>query len=164
MPLLRRGAQACALLGGVLLGCILVLTCASVIGRNGWGVAITGDFELTGVATGMAMALFLPWCQLERGNIIVDFFTARAAARTIDALDRIGSLSVALLMALLAWRTSVGGLNAWDNHSASMLMGFPDWLVYATMVPPLVLSALIGLAQAAQRGATQHPGINADVV
>jgi TRAP-type C4-dicarboxylate transport system permease small subunit len=146
------------------MGLVIAMTCASVLGRNTVGAAITGDFELTGVATGIAIALFMPWCQLQRGHIIVDFFTAKAPPRVVDALDRLGCLVLAALMAVLAWRTSLGGLNAWDNHAASMLMGVPDWTVYAGMAPPLLLCALIALLQALQRAAPQHPGINADTV
>ncbi|TXH87740.1 MAG: TRAP transporter small permease [Rhodoferax sp.] len=164
MRWLEMAARLCALLGGVLMGLVIAMTCASVLGRNTTGTAITGDFELTGVATGMAIALFMPWCQLQRGHIIVDFFTAKASPKVVDFLDRLGSLALAMLMAVLAWRTSLGGINAWGNHSASMLMGVPDWLVYASMTPPLLLCALIALAQALQRGAPQHPGINADFV
>ena len=29
-----------------------------------------------------------------------------------------------------------------------MMLGFPEWVVYAAMVPPLVLTAVIGLTQA----------------
>ena len=164
MRLLATCARMCALAGGALMALVVLMTCASVVGRNTVGTAITGDFELTGVATGMAIALFLPWCQLERGNIIVDFFTAKASGATVDILDRLGSLALALLMALLAWRTLLGGLNAWGNQSASMLMGFPDWLVYCTMVPPFVLTATICVHQLLQRGAQEHPGINAEIV
>ena len=110
--------------------------------------SIVGDFELSGAAAGAAIALFMPWCQFQRGNIIVDFFTARAAERTIAALDRFGALLLGLTMALLAWRTTLGGLNAWKSGSGTMLIGFPEWIVYAGMVPPLVLTAVIGLAQA----------------
>jgi len=53
-----------------------------------------------------------------------------------------------LATGLLAWRTVLGGLSAWRSQSASMMMGFPEWIVYSFMVPPLVLTALIGLWQA----------------
>ena len=33
-------------------------------------------------------------------------------------------------MALLAWRTTLGGLNAWKSGSGTMLIGFPEWVVY----------------------------------
>jgi TRAP-type C4-dicarboxylate transport system permease small subunit len=140
-------AKLCAILAGMLLTAITLMTCASLIGRNTTGATLVGDFELTGVAAGAAIALFLPWCQLRRGNIIVDFFTARASARTNQALDRLGALLLAAVMLLLAWRTTVGGLNAWTTQSGTMMLGFPEWVVYACMVPPLVLTAVIALVQ-----------------
>jgi len=90
----------------------------------------------------------MPWCQLQRGNIIVDFFTAKSGERTIAGLDRFGALLLGLTMALLAWRTTLGGINAWKSGSGTMLIGFPEWIVYVGMVPPLALTAVIGIAQA----------------
>ncbi len=145
--LLGKLAGLCAILAGVLLTLITLMTCLSVMGRNTTGTTLVGDFELTGVAAGAAIALFLPWCQLRRGNIIVDFFTARASERTTAALDRIGAFVLGLCMALLAWRTVLGGLSAWSTQSATMMLGFPEWIVYTLMVPPLILTALIGLSQ-----------------
>jgi TRAP-type C4-dicarboxylate transport system permease small subunit len=142
-------AKLCAILAGVLLTVITLMTCASLIGRNTTGWTIVGDFELSGAAAGAAIALFLPWCQVRRGNIIVDFFTTRASAATNAGLDRVGALLYALVMALMTWRTSIGGLNAWTSQAGTMMMGFPEWVVYAFMVPPLALCALIGLVQAA---------------
>ena len=140
-------AKACAVFAGALLTLITLMTCASLIGRNTLGVTLAGDFELTGVVAGAAIALFLPWCQLQRGNIIVDFFTTGAKASTNDALDRFGAFLMAASMALMAWRTVLGGLNAYDSHSGTMMLGFPEWVVYACIVPPLVFTALIALAQ-----------------
>lgn len=148
LRLLDTLAHLSAVLAGCLLTLITLMTCASIIGRNFLGATLAGDFELTGVATGLAIALFMPWCQLRRGNILVDFFTARASQRTQARLDRAGALLLAAMMVLLAWRTGLGGINAWDNHSSSMLLGFPDWVVYGGMVPPLLLTALIALWQA----------------
>jgi TRAP-type C4-dicarboxylate transport system permease small subunit len=139
LSLLASLARLCAILGGSLLTAITLLTCASLIGRNTLGLSLAGDFELTGVASGAAIALFLPWCQWQRGNIAVDFFTAKASVKT--------ALLLAGVMALLAWRTGVGALNAVQTHSGTMLLDFPEWLVYASMVPPMVLTALIALAQ-----------------
>jgi TRAP-type C4-dicarboxylate transport system permease small subunit len=141
-------ARASAVLGGVLLALIALLTCASVVGRNWLGASLMGDFELTGVLCAVAVAHFLPWCQLSRGNIIVDFFTAHAPERTNLALDRLGALLLALVMGLLTWRTGVGGLQAWNNHASSMLLGFPDWLVAFGMLPALLLTSLVALGQA----------------
>lgn len=149
MRVLELLAKFCAILAGVMLTGITLMTCASLIGRNADipQLNIVGDFELTGVAAGAAIALFLPWCQVRRSNIIVDFFTAKASERTNAALDRLGALLLGLAMALLAWRTTVGGLSAWETQAGTMMLAFPEWIVYTAMVPPLVLTAVIGIWQ-----------------
>lgn len=148
MKILELAARACAVLAGCLLTVITLMTCVSLIGRNTTGWTIVGDFELSGSAAGAAVALFLPWCQWRRGNIIVDFFTAKASEGTNAMLDRVGALLFAAAMALMTWRTAIGGLKAWDSQSGSMMLGFPEWIVYVFMVPPLALCVLIGLVQA----------------
>ena len=156
MKILETLAKACAVLAGVLLTGITLMTCVSLIGRNTIGWTIVGDFELSGSAAGAAIALFMPWCQVRRGNIIVDFFTAKASERTTQILDRLGALVLALCMGLLAWRSGIGGVNAWRSGSGSMMLGFPEWIVYAFMVPPLALTAVIGLMQAFRGFGQEH--------
>ena len=148
MKILEQLAKLCSILSGALLTFITLMTCYSLIGRNTTGTTISGDFELTGVATGAAIALFMPWCQFKKANIIVDFFTAKASQHTVAQLDRLGALFMATAFALLTWRTSLGGMNAWVSQSGSMMLGFPEWIVYSAMTPPLALSAVIALTQA----------------
>ncbi|MFI4929822.1 MAG: TRAP transporter small permease [Burkholderiales bacterium] len=147
MKTLEFLAKVCAVAAGALLTLITLMTCVSVIGRNTTGWTIVGDFELTGAAAGAAIALFMPWCQARRGNISVDFFTAWASPALQRRLERFGTLLLALLMALVAWRVTLGGLNAWRSQSGSMMLGFPEWAVYCCMVPPFVLTALIAFMQ-----------------
>jgi TRAP-type C4-dicarboxylate transport system permease small subunit len=148
MRILSTLAHLCAVLAGLLMTAITLMTCVSLIGRNTTGWTINGDFELTGVATGAAIALFMPLCQLKRGHIIVDFFTAKASEKTNQFLDRVGALCVSSVFALMAWRTVLGGINAYDSFSGTMMLGFPEWIVYAAMVPPFILCSLIALMQA----------------
>ena len=148
MKILEQLAKLCSILSGALLTFITLMTCYSLIGRNTTGTTISGDFELTGVATGAAIALFMPWCQFKKANIIVDFFTAKASQHTVAQLDRLGALFMSTAFALLTWRTYLGGMNAWVSQSGSMMLGFPEWIVYSAMTPPLALSAVIALTQA----------------
>jgi len=147
--LLESLAKLSAILAGALLTLITLITCVSVIGRNTTGRTLVGDFELTAVAAGAAIALFMPWCQIKRGNIIVDFFTSKASPGVNTVLDRVGALLLGLSMALLTWRSALGGMSAWSTQSGSMMLGFPEWIVYCFMVPPLALTGLIALWQAA---------------
>jgi TRAP-type C4-dicarboxylate transport system permease small subunit len=161
MKLLEHLARASAVLAGVLLVAITLMTCASLLGRNTTGWTIVGDVELTAVAAGAAVALFLPWCQVKRSHIFVDFFTARASDATRHSLDRIGTLLMALAMALLAWRAVLGGMSAWRNGSGSMMLGFPEWVSYIFIVAGLALAALVALAQTV-RGDLEEATTEAD--
>lgn len=147
MKLLSLLARACAILAGVLLTVITLITCVSLIGRNTIGTTLVGDYELTAVAAGAAIALFMPWCQLKRENIIVDFFTSKCSATTNQWLDRFGALMLALLMFGLAWRTAIGGLSSFSSQTTTMMLGFPEWIVYAAMVPPFLLTGVIATCQ-----------------
>ena len=147
MKFLSFLAKVCAILAGLLLTVITLITCASLIGRNTTGTTLLGDYELTAVTAGAAVALFMPWCQLRRENIIVDFFTTRLPASFNAKLDRVGSLVLGVAMFVLCWRTAIGGMSAYDSQTTTMMLGFPEWVVYAAMVPPLFLTGLIALAQ-----------------
>ena len=79
---------------------------------------------------------------------MVDFFTTNASDGAKNTMDRFGALILAGVLGLMTWRTFLGGLNAWTTQSGTMMLGFPEWVVYVAMVPPLALAALIALHQA----------------
>lgn len=123
------------------------MTFASVFMRAVFQYPIPGDVELTQMGIALAISLCLPWCQIERANIIVDFFTQRASPRTTGWLDGLGGLALALMYALLAWRTSVGALSVRAAGETTMIISLPMWWAYASLAPGLALAALIALGQ-----------------
>jgi TRAP-type C4-dicarboxylate transport system permease small subunit len=141
-------ARAFAFAGGALLVAITGMSVVSIAARSVLGRPIPGDFELVQVGCGAAIAAFLPYCQLRRGNIIVDFFTARASRRVQRRLDALGALLLAAVMALLAWRALAGMLTVRASGEITMIVGFPVWLGYAAIVPSLALTAVAGVAVA----------------
>jgi TRAP-type C4-dicarboxylate transport system permease small subunit len=145
---LDRLARAFAFAGGALLVAITGMSIVSITGRTFLNRPVPGDFELVQIGCGAAIAAFLPYCQLRRGNIIVDFFTARASRRVQHALDALGALLLAVVMAVLAWRAAEGMLAVKAAGEVTMIVGFPVWLGYAAIVPSLALTALAGLAVA----------------
>ncbi len=147
--LLRRTALAFAMAGSLaaLLTALLVVT--SVVGRAIFGVPINGDVELTQFGVALGISLSLPWCQLRGANILVDFFTQRLAEKKLRRLDGIGALLLALMCALLAWRTSMGAFAVHEAHETSMILALPMWWAYASLAPGLALAALVALRQAA---------------
>jgi TRAP-type C4-dicarboxylate transport system permease small subunit len=144
---LERIALMCSLLGGLVLTAVMLMTCYSLFGRNVLGSALIGDFELTGVGAGAAIALFMPLCQLKRENIIVDFFTAKCSRQFNFKLDRLGDLVMMAIFALLSWRCGVAAIKAKENMGASMLLEFPDWIVLTSMCIPFGITAVIAAMQ-----------------
>jgi TRAP-type C4-dicarboxylate transport system permease small subunit len=143
-----RLAMLSALFGGAVLTAIAGMTCWSVAARALGNEPVIGDFELVQLGLAVCVAACLPWCQLHGGNIIVDFFSAGAAARTRRRLDAFGGLLVAAVMALVAWRTAAGALSALETGEESMILGVPLWLSYALMTPGLAMTALVALSGA----------------
>ena len=152
LPRLLRALAFWAAMVGCLSACaVALLTVASILGRNLWSQTIQGDVELAQFGVALCISLCLPWCQLQRSNIIVDFFTERASARTQARLDAIGALLLAVMVGLLAWRSAVGALSVREAGETSMILGLPSWLSYAALAPGLALAGCVALLQCLQR-------------
>ena len=146
----ERGALGCAIFGGALLMVIAGGTVASVVGRSAFAQPVPGDIELTQYAIAVAISAFFPYCLFNGGNLIVDFFTAKASDKTKRRLDALGALTLAFSMALFAWRTMVGMWAVKEAGETSMVVGFPLWIVYLGMAPCFTLAAFAALALAAK--------------
>lgn len=104
-------ARILAYLGGVVLVAAAVITVASIIGRAllSWGLGpITGDFELVEMGCAIAIFSFLPWCQLNRGNVSVDVLANALGSRMKAILGLFGDLAVCILSGLILWRLYLG--------------------------------------------------------
>jgi TRAP-type C4-dicarboxylate transport system permease small subunit len=146
-----------AVLGG-LCGCVVAfMTVVSIAARAIVSKPISGDVELTQFGIAICISLCLPWCQLHGGNIIVDFFTQKASEATTRRLDAFGGLLLALMVALLAWRTAAGAFAVGGAGETSMILGLPMWWVYAALAPGLALAGVIALYQAVERFSGRDP-------
>ncbi len=143
--LIEKFAAACAFAGGAILTAITLMVVASIVLRALGFQPIQGDFELVQVALAGCIALMLPWCQLQGGNLTVDFFTLRLRKCRQRRLDALGALLFALVMALVTWRTCAGALAARASHESTMILGFPLWIGYTAMIPGLLLTAIAAL-------------------
>lgn len=149
LRLINRTAWLFALLGGLAASVVALMTATSIAGRALVARPIPGDVELTQFGIALCISLCLPWCQLHGGNIIVDFFTQRTSDRARRRLDAIGATLLALMVALLAWRTTAGALAVREAGEETMILGLPMWWTYALLAPGLALAALVALVQAA---------------
>jgi len=142
---IEKLAAFSALIGGAILTGITLMEVASITMRSLGFQPIQGDFELVQLVLAACIALMLPWCQLQGGNLTVDFFTVRLQREKQRGLDAVGSLLFAIVMAVLTWRTWAGAIGAHASHESTMILGFPLWIGYAAMIPGLLLTTLSAL-------------------
>lgn len=127
-------ARWLAIFGGIVLCGMAILTSASVFGRSALQQPVPGDFELVAIGTGIAVFAFLPWCQLMRGNVMVDFFMSAAPFRARIFGDIVGGIFYLAIAALLTWRMIFGGLDMYNYNELSMTINFPRWTTFPVSI------------------------------
>jgi TRAP-type C4-dicarboxylate transport system permease small subunit len=145
--LLARAARALAIAGGLLLVAAMAVTVASVT-RAAFGRPILGDTEIVEMLVGVAIAWFMPWCQVRGAHIRLDVFTARAPLSIRRRLDAVASLLVALVVTVLAWRLIQGGLDAFDRGRETMFLQLPYWWGYGAAAIGMLFWAAAATKQA----------------
>lgn len=133
---------------GVVLTVMALISLASVVGRAVFAYPIMGDYELVQMMSAAAVAMALPFCQMVRGNVIVDFFTAGCSASFNRFFDLIANLLLTIGAFAFAWRMSVGLLELRRTGDASMLLNLPTWWTYIPMVLSFTLLGCVSLYSA----------------
>jgi len=132
-----------ALLGGLVLCAMALVTTVSVSGRYFFNSPITGDFELIGMGTGIAVFAFLPFCQLMRENVIVDFFLSHTSKRFQSFFDFLGNLIYGLIITLMTWRTPIGGIEVYEADQMTLILELPHWWGFPFAVFCLVVLLIV---------------------
>ncbi len=139
-----RLARGLALVGGLLLLAASALTVVSGLSRWLTSQPVRGDFELVSVASGLAVLLFLALGTWRRSNILVDSFTTWLPARANAAIDALWHIVWGAVMALLAWRMGVGGIEGMRNGVRTIgLLAMPYGWAITLGAACFALTALI---------------------
>lgn len=156
-----RLANATALVGGLVLVAIIVMTVVSVTGRAlifaGLG-PVPGDYELTELGMAIVIFCFLPLCQLEAGHATVDVFTARLGAAANRVLLALWEVVLTAAIIFIVWRLFEGFRGKSTNGETSMLLQVPVWWAYAAALVPAGVCVLVGLWSAGDRIAAAVTG------
>ena len=153
LTLIDRLARFMALIGGLVLVALVILTCLSVLGRGlntlghsafltglAPGMAdaliasdvgpITGDFELVEAGIAFAIFAFLPICQLYSAHATVDVFTALLPDKPNRALRAFWEVVLALTICLITWRLFIGMQDKMRYGETTFMLQFPIWWAY----------------------------------
>jgi TRAP-type C4-dicarboxylate transport system permease small subunit len=136
---LDKSCKLLAILGGLTLVCMAIMSLWSIVGRSFFSSPLLGDYELVQMLSGMAVAMTLPYAQWIGGHVIVDFFTAKAPVKANALMDMIAALLMAVFSAVIAWRLVVGLIDLKSTMDASMMLNLPTWWSYVPMTISFVL-------------------------
>lgn len=166
--LLLNLSRVMAVLGGLVLGALVLLTVVSVSGRllgtslrdafwqgfapdaAGWllslGIGpVNGDVELTEAGIAFAIFAFLPLTHITAGHASVDVFTSRFSPRLNRILAALTAVIFAGVMVLIAVQLTSGMLSKLNSGQTSFLIEFPVWWSYAACLPGAWLAAVVAL-------------------
>ncbi len=123
-------AYILAILGGIILVIVILINFISILSRIIFLNPLVGDFELVEIGSAIAISSFLPLCHLKKGNVIVDFITAKLNFKKIAFLDCISSVIYGLVALFFTWRMFFGAKDMYFYQEETMLLQFPIWIPF----------------------------------
>ncbi|MBJ6371876.1 TRAP transporter small permease [Sedimentitalea arenosa] len=167
-------ARFMAVLGGIVLTLLILLTCVSIAGRllNGFlhgdlmqGIApglatwlielgvgpVNGDFELVESGVAFAIFAFIPLCQITSGHASVDILTNAFPAGVNRFLRMVIDIVFAAVLILIAWKLYDGMVSKMRYGETTFLLQFPIWWAYAASLVGAVVSAVVAVYMALVR-------------
>jgi TRAP-type C4-dicarboxylate transport system permease small subunit len=148
---MERLARLTAILGGLVLTALVILTCISVAGRTAGIGPVNGDFELVEAGVAFAIFAFLPLCQLHGGHATVDVFTSFLPAGLNRALIAFWEVVLSAVIVLITWRLFDGMMGKVGNGETTFILQFPIWWAYAASFAAAVVSSIVALYCAGAR-------------
>lgn len=161
-------ARGLALVGGLVLIVLILITTVSIVGRLGATLAYTefvsgnlsfvsealiasgvgpvnGDFEMVEMGIAFAIFSFLPWCQLTGGHASVDLFTSALPSRWNRFLVFFWEAVLSIVIVVIAWRLGVGMSDKMRYGETTFLLQMPVWYGFAASFAASLAAGLIAV-------------------
>lgn len=165
VKLLSRGS---AVLGGVVLLILIVLSTLSIVGRElsklghrlvdgdwlvGLGNAlvasgvdeINGTYELTEAGVAFAIFAFLPVCQFYGAHATVDVFTSRLPGGLLGWLRAFWEVILSAIIIFITLRLYDGMQRYLGNGETTLFLQFPVWWSYAACVGAATIACITAI-------------------
>jgi len=147
-------ARALAILGGIVLVVITIITVISITGRTLiWAGLrpVPGDFELVEAGVGFAVFAFLPWCQISRGHATVDIFTSFLPVQVNRHIDIAAEVLMTVAITLIAWRLWFGLQDKIRYGETTFILQFPVWWAFAACMAAAVIGVVVSFYMVGER-------------
>ncbi len=143
-----RLAKWLAVLGGLVLIAVTLVTCVSIFGRAFiWAGLrpVPGDFEIVEAGVGFAVFAFLPWCQLKRAHATVDVFTLYFPDRVNRIIDFLAELLMTVVILAIAWRLWFGMMDKIRFRETTFILQFPVWWGFAAAMVAAAIAVIVSV-------------------
>jgi TRAP-type C4-dicarboxylate transport system permease small subunit len=142
---MRRIAAWWALGGGLLIAFVVAANTWSVVSDKLFATPLPGVYEIAQVGVGVAMFMFLPYCQITGANVTADIFTAGLSRRWQAVLTALGCALATAFAGLLLWRMYYGLIDFQIYRETTAIYQFPHWIAF---IPILISLALLVVSAA----------------
>ena len=148
-----------ALLGGLILIALVLLTAASALTNLFLHKPVPGDYELVKHFVAVAVFAFLPYCQVTHANVTVDIFTEGMSDRAKAAMLLLSSVLAIVFALILLRQMSLGFRDYLRYPEMTATLHLPLWTAFPPMLVSLVLllAASIVTAMEGVRGMRAPP-------
>ncbi len=166
--IVKSVALTAAVIGGVVLTVLVILTTVSIAGRSlskamntDWAATwlggmsewvlrtgideIKGTYELTEAGVAFAIFAFLPVCQFFGAHATVDVFTSGLGERATRIIRAFWEVCLTLAILFITERLFSGMQRYLGNGETTLFLQFPVWWAYAVSVAAAVLACITGL-------------------
>ena len=154
-PLIERSVRTLAIIGGVTLLCLMLLTVYAVIMRYVFNAPLLWALDYVRVGLVIVTFMGLAYCGWTGGHIAVDFIGGFAPPIVLRISDTIIRLTCAVLIALMAWQGLEQGLDALEMGEGTNEVEIPLFPFFLVVAIGCAAYAIVLIAQAlrAARGA-----------
>lgn len=151
-------AHTAAVIGGLVLIAIVLLTSTSIAGRTVGLGEISGTYEILEAGVAFAIFSFFPICQLYGSHATVDVFTSGLGTRSLRWLIAFWEVMLSAVIIFITWRLFGGLERYYNNGETTLFLQFPVWWGYAASFGASVLACLVAVYCALARVATAVTG------
>ncbi len=141
--LLRRLVALLAVVAGLAIAAMIILTCVDVVGRR-LGYPLTGVYDLVELLGAISITGALPYTTACRGHVAIEFLPHKLSPRGRTILSTLVGLVFIGVFAFLTWRFVQYGLELKANNQGTVTLRWPvfwlaHWMAVCAAVTILVI-------------------------
>ncbi len=126
----NAAVTASAVLAGVVLFALMILTTADVIGRYFFNAPLGGVVDLTEFSVLLMTFLSFAYCGYRGAHVVIELLYDRFGPGPRAVLRAAANVAGAILFGVMAWRLVVQSIDVRDFAESSQLLTIPFWPFY----------------------------------